>query len=218
MCPHRIGGLTNVTVGGGVSMVCSGHTSECPKAILPPSDDQYGIGEVVSFLSSHWLIQVSEQRGRWRQSGNMGLRADRLQSQSLLPGQSSLMFQRLRKSNLFSLAFKVKSRSILHPCFVVHSIQLTVTFQHYHSPIKDYKSASGLSVAVQAQQMSTKIPSIFFNFLRELSFAPCTVFWTLWGLDHRWIEVGVQLRTRTMPTKVLGPIFSTHQRKWWANR
>lgn len=55
-------------------------------------------------------------------------------------------------------------------------------------------------------------------FLRELSFTPCTVFWTLWGFDHRWIEVGVQLRTRIMPTKVLGPIFSTHQRKWWANR
>lgn len=74
----------------------------------------------------------------------MGLRADRLQSQSLLPGQSSLMFQRLRKSNLSSLAFKVKSRSVLHPCFIVHSI---------------HKSASRLSVAVQAQQMRQGIIS-----------------------------------------------------------
>lgn len=108
-----------------------------PKGASSPSDDQYGIWEVVSFCLSHWLFQVSEQRGRWRQSGNMGLRADRLQSESLLPGQSSLMFQRLRKSNLSLLAFKVKSRNIqmniLHPCFVVHSITLSVYVSVFRS-------------------------------------------------------------------------------------
>lgn len=53
MCPRRIVGLTNVTVGGGVLLACLGHTSVCLKAPIPPSDDQYGIGEVVAFLSSH---------------------------------------------------------------------------------------------------------------------------------------------------------------------
>lgn len=70
MCPHRIGGLTNVTVGGGVLVVCSGHTSECPKALLPASDNQYGIGESVSFsfisLTISGVRTKREMKAEWK--------------------------------------------------------------------------------------------------------------------------------------------------------
>lgn len=153
--PTQNVGLTNVTTGRGNGiikvyilfmyacvLVCSGHTSLWDRG-----------GRVFAFfsLTISGLRTKREMKAEWK-------RADpdrKLQTQSLLLPRSVVsdvtVVQKV-KSVFARVSGQIQDTlSNRRASFALHS-----TIQHCLFPIKDSKSASGLSVAVRAQQMRGK--------------------------------------------------------------